>query len=49
MTEYMQRTSNTEEFKHPVMVSFKTDLMDKFYDLANKEMKSVGAHFVSPL
>ena len=45
MTKYMQRLSNTEEFKNPVMVSFKTDLIDKFYDLAGKEMKNVGSHF----
>ena len=45
MTEYTQRASNTEEFKNPVMVSFKTNLMDKFYDLAGKEMKAVGAHY----
>ena len=45
MTEYMQRISNTEEFKNPVMVSFRTDLMTKFYDLASKEMKNVGCHY----
>lgn len=45
MTNYMQRTSNTEEFQYPVMVSFKTELMDQFYDLVGKEMKDVGAHF----
>jgi hypothetical protein len=45
MTEYTQRASTTEEFKNPVMVSFKTDLMSKFYDLIGKGMKDVGAHF----
>jgi hypothetical protein len=45
MTNYMQRISATEEFKNPVMVSFKTNLMDQFYDLVGKEMKDVGAHF----
>lgn len=45
MTEYMQRTSNTEEFKNPVRVLFKTDLINRFYDLAGKEMKNVGAHY----
>lgn len=45
MTNYTQRISNAEEFEHPVMVSFKTGLIDKFYDLVGKEMKEVGAHY----
>ena len=45
MTNYMQRTSNKGEFNNPVMISFKTDLMGKFYDLVGKEMKDVGAHY----
>ena len=45
MTNYTQRISNTEEFKNPVMISLKTGLIDKFYDLMGKEMKEVGAHF----
>lgn len=48
MTEYMQRISNRETYERygkPVMVSFKTGLMDKFYDLVGKGMKNVGAHY----
>jgi hypothetical protein len=45
MTEYTQRTSNREGFENPVMTSFKIDLMDKFYDLMDKRMKDVGAHY----
>jgi len=45
MTEYTQRTSKREGFENPVMVSFKTELMDKFYDFVGKGMKDVGAHY----
>ena len=45
MTNYMLCHSSSEVFKNPVRVSFETALMDKFYDLVGKEMKSVGAHF----
>ena len=45
MAEYMQCTSDRKGFENPVMVSFKINLMDKFYDLVSKEMKSVGAHY----
>jgi hypothetical protein len=42
----MQRKSDRcEDLKNPVMVSFKTDLTSKFYDLVGKEMKSIGAHY----
>jgi hypothetical protein len=30
MTEYVQRISNTAEFKSPIIVSSKIDLMNKF-------------------
>ena len=45
MTEYTQRTSKREGYENPVMVSFKINLMDKFYDLVGKEIKNVGAHY----
>ena len=45
MAEYMQRISDREEFNNAVMVSFKTDLRDKFCDLLGKEMKEIGAHY----
>jgi len=45
MTEYIQRKSDREEIKNPVRVAFKTDLTDKFHDLATKEMKNIGAHY----
>ena len=45
MTEYMQRISDRNE--HPVMISFKTNLVNRFYDDAGKAMKDIGAHFFS--
>src|SRR4051812_25477069 len=47
MSEYIQLTSKQEEYKHPVMLSFKVNLLEKFYDLAGKKMKDVGAHYFS--
>lgn len=47
MTDYMQRKSNLEEFKNPILVSFKTNLISKFHDLVDKDMKNIGAHYFS--
>ena len=46
MTQYMQRKSksNRVEFPYPLVVAFRANLVNIFYDLVGKDMKDIGAH-----
>lgn len=45
MSDYKHRKSNLDDFKYPLMVSLKSNLINKFYDHLKKEMQNIGAHY----